>query len=165
MIINFHQDNRYNPSLCDNAIKRYVLSQRKTMLEKQYFVQWLTEVFAINFSSILTASISDPGYLNNQSEVVQTKLMALLCLFYSLTPKDLMNIQLSSVVYLKPNFCFKSHCGNFLLILPTSYSNYLNRLVTESQTCEMKSCSSRIKDNEVRTFCYHGKNKLFKSMK
>ena len=165
MIIEFHQENRFKFSICENTIKKYVLAQRKPMIEKQYFIQWMTEIFGLNFSSILSSPIDDPGCLEDHSDFVQIRLMALLCLFYNSTPSELMDMQLFSVVYLKPNFCFKSHCGNFLLILPTSYSSYMNRLISESQTCEMKSCFSTIKDEEVRTFCYHGKNLLFGSIK
>ena len=164
MIVDFHASNKYKLSICENSVKKFVLKRKNPMIEKQYFIQWITEVFGLNLSSILMSSISDPGCLEGQNDIVQIKLMALLCLFYDMTPEDLMKIQLFSVVYLKPNFCFKSHCGKFILVLPTSYSNYLNRLISDSKTCEMKSCSYKMNDDIVRTFCYHEKNKLFSSI-
>lgn len=162
MITDFHSSNRYKLSICENTVKKYVLASKHKMIEKQYFVQWMSEVYGLNLASITTSSIILPGYLDDKSEIMQVKLFALLCLFYNISAEELMNLQLFSIVYLKPNFCFKSHCGNYLLILPGSYSNYLTRLISDVQTCEMKSCSHKVKDDLVRTFCYHGKNKVFK---
>jgi hypothetical protein len=164
MIIDFHSSNRYKLSICENTVKKYVLSSKNTMVEKQYFVQWMSEVYGLNLASITMSSIIHPGYLDDKSEIMQVKLFSLLCLFYNISPSELMNLQLFSIVYLKPNFCFKSHCGSYLLILPANYSNYLTRLISDVQTCEMKSCSQKIKDDLVRTFCYHNKNKVFKSI-
>ena len=161
MIIDFHNLNRYKLSICDNSVKKFVLTSTKPMIEKQYFLQWMNEVYGLNLTSITTSSITQPKYMEDQDEVIQIKLVALLCLFYNVTPSEVLKLQLYSVVYLKPHFCFKSHCGNYFLILPGVYSNYLNKIISDTRTCEMKSCSNSVKEDFIRTFCYHGKNRLF----
>lgn len=164
MIIDFHVLNRYKLSICDNSVKKFVLTSNRPMIEKQYFLQWMNEVYGLNLTSITTSSITQPKYMEDQDEILQIKLIALLCLFYNISPSEVLKLQLFSVVYLKPHFCFKSHCGNYFLILPGVYSNYLNKIISDTRTCEMKSCSHSVKDDYVRTYCYHGKNRLFETI-
>jgi hypothetical protein len=163
MIVDFHTQNRYKLSICETTVKKFVLQSKKSMVERQYFVQWMSEIYGLNLSSITMSSIAQPCVLDDQNNEIQTKLLSLLCLFYNCSPSALFSMQLFSVVYLKPNFCFKSHCGKYILVLPESYSIYMNRLVSDASTCEMKSCSKKNKDDQVRIFCYHNKNKLFGS--
>ena len=124
----------------------------------------MNEVYGLNLASICTASVTQPRYLEDQDSVMQIKLFALICLFYNISPEEVVDLQLFSVVYLKPYFCLKSHCGNFVMVLPAVYSNYLNKIVSDTSTCEMKSCSHDIKGDFIRTFCYHQKNKPFKTI-
>lgn len=164
MIVDFHKQNRYTLTLSESNVKRFILESGKSMIERQYFAKWMSEIYGLNLSSITMSSITNPCLLDSQNSEIQTKLLSLLCLFYNCPPTSLFSMQLFSVVYLKPNFCFKSHCGKFILVLPESYSIYMNRLVSDASTCEMKSCSKTNQDDQVRIFCYHNKNKLFGSV-
>lgn len=165
MIVEFHAKNRYKLSICQNAIKKYILNTRKPIIEKQYFALWMKEVYGLSLDEITTPSISQPTLFEDKESVIQTKLFALVCLFYNLQPSDVFNLQLYTVVYLKPYFCFKSHCGKYFMVLPDAYSNYMNKVIRDTKTCEMKSCSHSIKNDFVRTFCYHSQNLIFDSLR
>ncbi|CAI2360530.1 unnamed protein product [Moneuplotes crassus] len=160
LILDFHST---VPTVSMTSVQKFLITSQASMIEKQYVVEWISTIFGLNLSCMKMASIEIPQNTEDQGEL-QIKLMALLCLFYDLQPQELMDLQLISVVYLKPHFCFKSECGNFLLILPVCYSNILHKLISKCETAETKSCSQAIGQDLFRSFCYHGKNRLFSSI-
>ena len=163
LIVDFHCANRYKLSICENSIKKFILASSNPMVERQYFAQWMKEIYGVNLCSITTASLTPPNPLEDKEDDIRVKLLALICLFYNISPIQASNLQLFSIVYLKPYFCVKSHCGKYILILPSVYSNYLSKLISDTESCEKKSCSQSIKGDLVRTFCYHtNKNTIFK---
>ena len=107
------------------------------------------------------SSISQPSIVEENQELIQIRLIALLCLYYNIHPDQLWEIQLSSIFYIKPYFCMKSGWENFLLILPKTYSAFLNKLILNTDTCEMKSCWVSVDNSQIRTYWYHNKNKPF----
>jgi len=65
MIIDFHTANRYKLSICENSVKNFVLTTKRPMIEKQYFSQWISEIYGLNMSSITTSSITQPRYMED----------------------------------------------------------------------------------------------------
>lgn len=159
LIVDFHSE---CSSITVKGIQEYVIGSQASMLERQYFVEWITTVYGLNLQSIKTSSIENSEDLEESQ--IQVRLLALLCLFYDVHPQELMELQLVSVVYLKPNFCFKSHCGDFLLVLPETYSGLVSKLIKKCKKSDYKSCIQEIGADSFRSFSYHGLNRLFSSI-
>lgn len=160
LIIQFHKSAQYRAGITFDFAKTFILNSQKPMIEKQYLSAWLQDIYNINLSCITMCSISPPNMTTPES-LIQSRLIGLLCLFYNLSPIEVTELQLFSVVYVKPYYCFKSHCGNFVLVLPPGYSNYINKCIQQCTVCDMQSCSQYIDSDFVRSFCYHNKNKIF----
>ena len=161
LIILFHQINQFNSTIWENSISKYILCARRPMLEKQYFIKWISDVYGVNLRHLIISSISQPSNLDSNQDILQIRLAALLCLFYNIKPSEISEIQLYSIVYIKPNYWLRSSWGNYLLVLPQVYSNLLNKLVLDTETWEMKSCCISVNYDSIRTYCYHNKNRPF----
>jgi len=120
----------------------FILSSKKPMLMKQYLISWLKNTFGLNCNEVWISPISPPNNLEEQIGSVETKLMALLCLFYDLKPLELAKMQLCSLIYVKPHFCFKSSSEEKVTLIvhfiaPADSSHDLHIL------CEPENCKSK----------------------
>ena len=165
LVILFHLINQFSSVICESSIIRFILSARRPMIEKQYFAMWINEIYGVNLASISTSSITQPNYLEENEEIIQIRLIALICLFYNIKPTQISSLQLSSIFYAKPHFWIKSHWNNYVLVLPYIYSSYINKLILETETCEKKSCFKTVNNESFRTYCYHDKNRIFLNLR
>ena len=161
LVILFHLANQYNSMICESSIFKFILSARRPMIEKQYLALWINIAYGVNLASITTSSINQPNYLEESEDIIQIRLIALICLFYNIKPTQISSLQLNSIVYIKPHFWLKSHWGNFILLLPQAYSSYINKLVIDTETCDKKSCSKTLNKESFRSYWYHNKNRIF----
>ena len=129
-IIQFHKSCQYRGLITVDFCTKFVMNLQKAMEDKQMLAKWLNSVYGINLSQITTISLLPPNQFTNES-MIELKLLSLLCLFYDLPPTSIIHkLQLYSIVYIKPNFALKSHCGrDYVLVLIEEYTQYLNKVV------------------------------------
>ncbi|CAI2375730.1 unnamed protein product [Moneuplotes crassus] len=160
LILEFHSN---VTTISLESVREFLFNRKSKMIERQYFAKWISSIFGLNLSSLKMASIEVPENIEDYGELL-IKLMGLLCLFYDLKPQELMKLQMCSIVYLKPHFCFKSEREDYVMILPICYSKFLHNLISKSHTCDRKSCSQIVDQDHLRNFCYHDQNRLFSSL-
>ena len=115
----------------------------------------------MNCNEVCISPINPPSSFEIELDSIETKIIALLCLFYNTNPLKLSNLQLCSMIYVKPNFLFKSSCKKYTLILPNIYAFCINQRIAKIIKCESKSCYKTVNKISFRTFCRHSKNVLF----
>lgn len=106
LILKFYEhfvDNR----IADKEVYHFILTLKKPMIQKQYLLHWIRHTYGLNCNQVCISSILPPNR-NECMDIIETRLISLLCLFYDVTPTQLAHIQLCSIVSVKPNYCFKS---------------------------------------------------------
>ena len=159
LILQFYEDLGDNNRIAEKDIYVFILSLNKPMIQKQYLLHWIRHTYGLSCNQVCISSILPPS-INDNQELIEIRLIALLCHFYDVSPKKLSSLQLCSIVSIKPLFCFRSTCGKCLLILPEVYTFYLSSKITTMEKCQEDRWNSN-QERLCENFCYHGLNVLF----
>ena len=108
LIIEFHSLFRKYNKIESKSVYDFILSSQKPMIQKQYLIMWLKSTFGLNSNEVCISPINPPNCLECQLDSIETRLIALLWLFYDIKPIELSKIQLWSIVFVRPNYWFKS---------------------------------------------------------
>ena len=151
MILQFHKAVLYRAEADFEFIINFIHDSSNSMRHKQYLVSWLEDLYSLNLASIKSSSLAPPASTGLES-TIEVRLFALLSAFYNLSPLEITELQLFSVALIKPNYCFKSHCGNYILVVPQVYTSYIFKCISQTKVSEFQSCSKYVNGDYVRTF-------------
>ena len=110
LIIEFHSFFWKSNKIESKSAYDFILSSHKPMIQKQYLIMWLKSIFGLSWTEVCISPINPPNWLEEQLESIETRLIALLWLFYNVKPIELSKIQLWAMTFVRPNYWFKSLC-------------------------------------------------------